>query len=248
MRVYIGFDDTDTRAAPVGTGKLARAFEAEMPAGSLLWGVIRQQLLVRDDIPYTSHNSAACLIIDLTDAAGLRNIISRAVDHLERGACSGSDPGVCVACEKNGGLSSLVEFGLACTCRKMSQADALKAAGGFHLSGHGGTNDGIIGAAAAVGLTHAGWCGRFIEFGRLRDYEGMVSAGTLMSRGIQVVSIDRDVKVPAPAEMVLTNGWVRPHLLSGRPVLLVRPAAEGTWENIGAKRIRPAVSTGGSAG
>ncbi|MFZ0614257.1 MAG: hypothetical protein WAM73_18585 [Desulfobacterales bacterium] len=247
MRVYIGYDDTDSLESAIGTGKLARGFEDEMTAGAVLWGVIRQQLLVRDDIPYTSHNSAACLVIDLADRDRPEEIICAAVAYLERKACAGSDPGVCVAWEKNGGLSTLVEFGRACTCRKMSQRDARKAAGLFHLSGHGGTDDGIIGAAAAVGLTHAGWCGRFIEFGRLRDFDGMVPAGELMSRGIQVVSIDRDAKVPAPAEMVLTNGWVRPHLLSGRPVLLVRPAAEGLWENIGAKRVRQGISAGGSA-
>lgn len=248
MRIYIGFDDTDTLESVVGTGKLARGFEDEMPVGAALWGVIRQQLLLRDDIPYTSHNSAACLVIDLGGTVQLTEVISAAVDYLERQSCPGSDPGICVAWEKNGALSSLVEFGRACTHRKMFQREALKAAGRFHLTGHGGTNDGIIGAAAAVGLTHAGWSGRFIEFGRLRDYDGMVPAGALMSRGIQVVSIDRDAKVPAPGEMVLTNGWVRPHLLSGQPVLLVRPAAEGLWENIGAKRIRQGISAGDSAG
>jgi hypothetical protein len=75
-----------------------------------------------------------------------------------------------------------------------------------------------------------------------------VTAGTLMSRGIQVVSIDRDAKVPAPEEMVLTNRWVRPCLLSGRPVLMVRPKAEGLWENIGEKRVKQTISVGGSAG
>ena len=205
MRVYIGFDDTDTRESSSGTGKLARCFEAEMPGDGLLWGVVRQQLLVRDDIPYTSHNSAACLVIDLGDNGSLDEMISAAVDYLEHRACCGSDPGICVAWETAAGLSSLVEFGLTCTRRKMSQKDAMRAAGRFHLSGHGGTNDGIIGAAAAVGLSSSGWCGRFIEFGRLREYADFVTAGTLISRGIQVVSIDRDAKVPAPDEMVLTR-------------------------------------------
>ena len=149
MRVYIGFDDTDTRESAIGTGKLARCFEAELPRDGLLWGVVRQQLLVCDDIPYTSHNSAACLVIDLGDNGGLGEMISAAVDYLEHRACFGSDPGICVAWETAAGLSSLVEFGLACTRRKMSQKDAMQAAGRFHLSGHGGTNDGIIGAAAA---------------------------------------------------------------------------------------------------
>ena len=76
MRVYIGFDDTDTRESAIGTGKLARGFEAELPGDGLLWGVVRQQLLVRDDIPCTSHNSAACLVIDLGDDEGLDEIIT----------------------------------------------------------------------------------------------------------------------------------------------------------------------------
>jgi hypothetical protein len=247
MRVYIGFDDTDTRESAVGTGKLARRFEAEMPGAGLLWGVVRQQLLVRDDIPYTSHNSAACLVIELGRNTSLDDMISAAVDYLEQKACCGSDPGICVAWEVDEGLASLVEFGLACTRRKMSQKEAMQAAGRFHLSGHGGTNDGIIGAAAAVGLSSSGWCGRFIEYGRLREYADIVTAGALMSRGIQVVSIDRDAKVPAPEEMVLTNRWVRPCLLSGRPVLMVRPKEEGLWENIGEKRIKQTISVGGSA-
>ena len=67
MRVYLGFDDTDHIDADRGTGKLARWFKDELPAGSRIWGVVRQQLLVHDAIPYTSHNSAACLIAELMD-------------------------------------------------------------------------------------------------------------------------------------------------------------------------------------
>ena len=41
----------------------------------------------------------------------------------------------------------------------------MTAEAGIHLSGHGGTNDGIIGATAAVGLTACGWSARFLEYG-----------------------------------------------------------------------------------
>jgi hypothetical protein len=67
--VYIGFDDTDNLDADVGTGKLARRFEALLPEGCRLRGVVRQQLLVDDRIPYTSHNSSACLIVEVPDIA-----------------------------------------------------------------------------------------------------------------------------------------------------------------------------------
>ena len=64
MRVYIGFDDTDILGSDIGTGKLARRFEKLLPADCRVWGVVRQQLLVDPAIPYTSHNSSACVVID----------------------------------------------------------------------------------------------------------------------------------------------------------------------------------------
>ena len=65
MRVYVGFDDTDTHDSEYGTGKLVRRFERMLPEGCNLWGVVRQQLLFDERIPYTSHNSSACAIVDI---------------------------------------------------------------------------------------------------------------------------------------------------------------------------------------
>lgn len=68
----------------------------------------------------------------------------------------GSDPGFCLAAEGDSALPVLHSFGLLCTSRVVNQQDTRHAAGHTYLSGHGGTNDGIIGAAAAVGLTAGG--------------------------------------------------------------------------------------------
>lgn len=236
MRVFVGFDDTDTIDSDRGTGKLARFFEDRLPQGCRLWGVVRQQLLVDERVPYTSHNSSACVVLELADPAGLTGIIDRAAAHIGANFLEGSDPGLCVAAAGGPGLCGLADFGRQCTCRVVNQKAALAAAAGVHLSAHGGSGDGIIGAAAAVGLTAAGWCGRFIEFGHLREYPDMVRVKDLEAHLIQVVAVDRDAAVPGPADMVLTNRWVRPRLMGGRPVLLVRGAGRGAWENIGAKR------------
>ncbi len=64
MKVYFGFDDTDSPDSLYGTGKLVRWFQNALPDGCKCIGVVRQQLLVCDDIPYTSYNSSACLIAD----------------------------------------------------------------------------------------------------------------------------------------------------------------------------------------
>jgi hypothetical protein len=238
MRIYFGFDDTDTVDSDRGTGKLARWFENEIPKPCRSWGVVRQQLLLDPSIPYTTHNSSACAIIETPEMSLMDELISRAVNHIERHFIPGSDPGLCVASEDHPALSTLIHFGRICTTRVVTQKEALQAAMGVHLSGHGGTQDGIIGAAAAVGLTAHGWGGRFIEFGRLRDFPEKVSVSDLEQARIAVVSIDRDGQVPALKDVVDTKGWLRPRLWGGKPVLPVNHKSNGYWETLGEKNRR----------
>ena len=105
----------------------------------------------------------------------------------------------------------------------VAQADAYAAARGAHLSGHGGTEDGVIGAAAGAGLTAGGWHGRLIEYrsvlGHLRDIPEPVSVAQLADVGITVVTLDRDAPAPLPDAPVRAEGWLRPRLWAGRPVL-----------------------------
>ena len=89
-----------------------------------------------------------------------------------------------------------------------------------HLSGRGGTNDGIIGAATAVDLTATGWSGRFIERDRLREIPETISVKDPDTRGVKVVSLDRDAPVPRSEDLVITKNWVRPRLLGWEPVLM----------------------------
>jgi hypothetical protein len=236
MRVYVGFDDTDTIDADRGTGKLARWFEQQLPEGCRMWGAVRQQLLVDPAIPYTSHNSAACAVIEIPDPSLVQTLIDRGIQHIEKHFIPGSDPGLCIAAEGNGTLSHLIAFGKVCATSIVSQKTALQAATGVHLSGHGGTNDGIIGAAAGVGLTASGWSGRFIEFKGLRDFPGMVRVAELERAGIVVVSVDRDAPVPGPEDMVDTRGWLRPRLWGGHPALPVLAAGKNLWQMVGADK------------
>lgn len=236
MRVYIGFDDTDVLDSEFGTGKVARCYERLLPQGCQVWGVVRQQLLVDPRIPYTSHNSSACVVVDVTDPSLVPSLIPLAIEHLERSSAPGSDPGLCFVCDGDQSLTELTIFGRLCTEKIMTQSEARQAAGRNHLSGHGGTNDGIIGAAAAVGLTASGWNGRFIEFANLREFPDTVSVGELASKGIQVVSLDRDAICPAPGDPVRTKGWLRPRLWGQEAVLPVIQLGPGCWESIGEKR------------
>lgn len=236
MRVYIGFDDTDNIGADRGTGKLARWFGRALPEDCRVQGVVRQQLLVCDGIPYTSHNSSACMIVSTPDRSNLKVLIERAASHVEEYSLEGSDPGLCLACEGDESLSDLMDFGRTCASKIVTQKHAMRAATHAHLSGHGGTQDGIIGAAAAVGLTASGWTGRFIEYGNLREFPDPVQVSELERARMIVVSLDRDGKVPAAEDLVYTKGWLRPRLWGGNAVVPVTPIREGVWESLGEKR------------
>jgi len=236
MKVWVGIDDTDTADSDIGTGKLARRFAARLNAGSRLIGVVRQQLPVMEEIPYTSHNSAACLILEWPDDAGLPALIDTAAGYLEHHFQPGSDPGLCVAAAASSAMAPMTAFGYRCATQRVTQKEAMDAAAGVHLSGHGGTNDGIIGAAAAVGLTASGWSGRFIEWGTLRELPRYVSVADLQRLNIAVMSLDRDAQIPSPEDRVDTRDWVRPRLIGDRPVLMVKSSGQGRWQNIGKKR------------
>ena len=235
MKIFVGFDDTDVAGADRGTGKLARWFERKLPPGVVMWGAVRQQLPTIEGIPYTSKNSSACLILDLQAPEAMSRIIELAAAHIQEYFIEGSDPGLCVIPESSPAVPSLMAFGrLACN-RIVHQKEALEAANGEHLSGHGGTNDGIIGAAAGVGLTLSGWSGRFIEFNNLRRFATEVTVGDLEANGIRVLSVDRDALVPGKDDLVDTRDWLRPRLWGFKPVLPVRNKAVGRWQSLGGK-------------
>lgn len=233
--VYLGFDDTDTKTSPKGTGRTIRDFCNGLGQGHRLLAVLRHQLPRLPEIPYTSNNSSACAVLELASPELARPLFDAAAEFLARETPEGSDPGVCLASRDAVG-QPLVDFALSCNAAKVDQAKAMAATAGVFLAGVGGTCDGIIGAAAAVGLTRHGWCGRFIELGAMRDLPDLVGVDALEALGIQVVSVDRDPLIPLAPDVVATGGWLRPSLWAGRPVLQVRAAGPGRWSTALEKR------------
>ena len=236
MKIFVGFDDTDVLGAPIGTGRLVRMYEEKLPPEARLWGVLRHQLLVDDRIPYTSHNSPACAVVE-ADAALVPRLIELAVQHIAELASPGSDPGLCVA-RDDADLSRVIEFARACTrsVRTQQEAKTIAAEAGVHLSGHGGTNDGIIGAAAAVGLSACGWSGRFLEYGGgLRELPDPISVAELQARGIYPVPLDHNATVLSPDTLITTKGWPRPRFWAGQAILPVQ-YQYGHWVALGKER------------
>jgi len=236
MKIYVAFDDTDSLDCGRGTGKLARWFEDKLPVDCRLNGVVRHQLLVQDDIPYTSHNSSLCCIIEAPNEYYVEKLIPLGAAHIKEHFVKGSDPGLCIAAETNSSLQNLIQFAKICLTKKVSQQEAIETAKYVYLEGYGGTNDGIIGAAVAVGLTHLGGSGRFIEYGkykRLRDYNKITTIGEVRKNNIFVFSVDRHSPLPMDEDKLDTQEWLRPRLMAGRAVIPVIKREDDIWEIVG---------------
>lgn len=221
MRCLIAIDDTDNLESR-GTGFRARQLGARLAEAGLgrLRGITRHQLFVHPSIPFTSHNSSACLDLDLADGA-LVAVRSFCRDFLASESAVGSDAGLCVA-PFDGVPDDVVAFGRAAKQRVLvrDEAHALADRHAIHLEGVTGERIGVIGALAAVGLRRGGHDGRFIWLEGVRELSGSATAGALLATtGIDSVETTDGRPLPADAE-VIVDPWPRPVLLDDRAVLL----------------------------
>ena len=235
--IWVAIDDTDNSES-IGTGRLARNMALDIENAGLAGcpSVTRHQLLVDPRIPYTSHNSAACLEL-LADEANLEQIIKFSSDFLRKNYHEGADPGLCVAVE-NGEFDLLSEFGRRAQREIVTteMAYSIAAKEKAHLSAHGGTGLGVIGALAAVGLRSTMNDGRFLELKGIREINGILSVGEIIAgTGIKRVC-ENSGKILGQEQKVDTRGWARPDLKDGVPTLVVEKVSEGFWQTLQSKK------------
>ena len=172
--VVVCVDDTDDVTKSTSTGKVAGtiAGACEALGGRLRLGTTRHQLLLSPDVPYTSHNSSMCFEAEVPGerVEELRRV---AAELLVAGSVEAADPGLCVAVlpeddvpgsETAAQIEELIAFGKRAKVVYCSKESAFAVAAGIpwvHLSEHGGTGQGVVGALAGVGLRLGGADGRF---------------------------------------------------------------------------------------
>ena len=201
-KFYISFDDTDNLESP-GTGHVLNKFLEMLPCESSF--ISRHQLFVNKDVPYTSHNSAMCSVVQ--GQITREELICRAVEYLEETLAPGADPGLCVADpDEIVSPELLVKWGYRAKKEVLTKNEAYELARscGVHLSEHGGTGQGVVGALAAVGLRLAGQDGR-VKGKKAVQSEILSVAELLAQTGFERVSCYGRGELPADA-VIHTNG------------------------------------------
>ncbi|MDD2335466.1 MAG: hypothetical protein PHD01_02695 [Geobacteraceae bacterium] len=231
MNVFVCIDDTDSIDSR-GTGELADLLAREVENRG--WGrcssITRHQLYVHSDIPYTSHNSSMCFIAEMRDVH-LGALTEYASGFLARESAEGSDPGLCVAvAERLPQTDALIDFGYRAkrTVIEMKEAYRLATEAGIHLSSHGGTGQGVIGALAGVGLRLGGNDGRLRGNLTISTTDGVVSVKDILSHSEVDVVRTMEGAYLVPEDRVCFVDKVKTVLMAGKFVLLVQPADEDT--------------------
>jgi hypothetical protein len=239
MRILIGVDDTDNLESR-GTGYCARRLGEELEAEGLavVQSITRHQLLVDPRIPYTSHNSAACLAVEAEQFGGLTEYCR---NYLLRASAPGADAGLCLAGWEQ--AANVQAFGRLAKREVLVDTAALDLARehGICLEGLTGTRGGVIGALAAVGLRAEGNDGRCLWLRGLRELAGIQTAAQLC----QAAPINRIERVAGgevpPAARIDVGTWPRPILRAGQMVLLVEeadPHDDSEWRIAGKEIVR----------
>ena len=216
MKIYIGIDDTDNLESR-GTGRLARSIAEALSADFRIQGVTRHQLLVDPRVPYTSHNSSACLHVDSDQAVDLAELAEYVKAIMLADFQPGSDPGLCVTVSVP---EAVQDFGRRAKTDLVNQAMARHLAEQHQilLVGLGGTQDGVIGSLAAVGLGAWGEDGRYLLLGATRELSGLQPVAAVLAAGIHQVCTAEGVEV---SEGQILSDKLRPARRAGLPVQYV---------------------------
>jgi tRNA(Ile2) C34 agmatinyltransferase TiaS len=219
--IYIGLDDTDTLQSR-GTGRLARQIAGHLGEKYTVLGVTRHQLLVDPRVPYTKNNSSAAIHLDGGAEIDLPALFEQVRLLMLADFQDGSDPGLCIAASVP---IAIKEFGQRTKREVLTQAEAqlLAQEHQVFLSGLGGTNAGMIGALAAVGLASSGEDGRFIQIGHIRELSGLVNVQTALAAGIASVETLEGAQVSTG---FLQVEKLRPALRGGQAIQYVNQHGE----------------------
>lgn len=228
MIYFVGLDDTDNKDSR-GTGFKSRQLGkliVEKDLG-IVESISRHQLFVNENIPFTSQNSSACLIVDTDNPEKLRQLC---IDYLKEVAEVGSDAGLCFAHEEQIN-DKVLEWGNRAKKEVLKKEDAHNLANetGIFLEGYTGEKIGVIGSLAGVGLRKGGNDGRniWLKGMELRDLKGVYKAGELKEIiNIQAITTMEGESV-GDNDRIEVGEWLRPPIKNNQNTVIVEQNKNG---------------------
>jgi hypothetical protein len=232
MSIILGIDDTDNLESR-GTGYMARQLAVHLHQCGLMEPhiIIRHQLLVSPEIPYTSHNSSASVKGRLT--GDIEKLKEELAGFVLTHSAAGSDAAVClVNSEEFKNTSSLIFWGRAAKSQVLTHkaAEQLAEKEGIFLKGLTGEKTGIIGSLAAVGLNLWGNDGRILWMEGLRETTGIFEAESYrIKMGIDCIKTITHHSIQK-CEKIYISDWTRPVMLNNNVTLFVEPVKSNQYE------------------
>lgn len=242
MKILLCIDDTDNLESK-GTGAIATEIKDIIEKND--WGkcgyTTRHQLLIHEDVPYTSHNSSMCFDADIKEKF-YNDILETSSKYLETESAEGSDPGICIVIKDDiKDIQKLIDFGLKAKRRVLIKKEAYDLAKELdvYLDEKGGDGQGVVGALAGIGLRLSGNDGELKggvkELKQDRKYE--VSYLLNYSHIDKVCNI-YNMKMLSEDEIVKIGWKAKPILKDGKLILIVRKEEDNEWVTLDKKAIR----------
>jgi hypothetical protein len=231
--IYVGIDDTDILGTP-GTNQLARAILKRL--GPLAQGgiICRHQLFFNPRVPYTSKNGSASIQLPRVDEHGRAALVDLVREVMREWFVEGSDPGLAVASTTTPAMRA---FAGRAKTEVVTQAEArtVAAEARCHLEGLGGTEQGIIGALAAIALVAGGDDGRVVHLDSWPwpdELAGPQPVAAILARGVDTIR-EMGSQEPFGGAVVDIGKHLRPNWRGGRIVVFVEPADAGSpWRAV----------------
>lgn len=225
MKYTMAIDDTDDLQS-YSTGIIAENLKDILKENlnCNCSAVVRHQLLLDKRIRYTSHNSAMSFQIE-SDKEIYNDIIALSIKFIKENHAETSDPGLCVASELSlESKQELIEFGFTAKKEVIQIEAAYKLAQklNIHLSEHGGTGEGVIGALAAVGLRLSGNDGKFRSTSKIHINSEEMSVKTLLKSGEIDLVCDINGAEVNKSEYIHIKDRIKRIIKDNKAVLLVK--------------------------
>lgn len=233
--IYVGLDDTDMPDTS-GTNHLARRVVQEIAHELPCRVILRHQLFEHPEVPCTRKNGCASLRFEPPRSVSSSQVADLLRPLVLEWSIPGSDPGLCVT-DLEQIPPEVTRWGRRAQRELLTQAEArrLAAEHGIHLEGLGGTEDGVIGALAAVGLMATRDDGRVVYLSSSHedalDVTGDLPIDFILSRGVHRV-LDHDTGEPLTNGRVTIGKKLRPNLRGGRVVLYARRLTGDVYEAV----------------